>query len=145
MDPALPAQLLAGDEDLSHLRGTAGFNASSHRFHHILHLAVSSGEQEKLAQVEQLGGARAGLLPLLCSLEEGGLLIWGVVAEGGCLGKSVPAVGLCSFWLERWGVVLELGSVGCSESQPCALTGPSPRPRAISNPASNSRVCTKIS
>ncbi|XP_072734072.1 chromosome transmission fidelity protein 18 homolog isoform X2 [Ciconia boyciana] len=50
MDPALPAQLLVGDEDLSHLGGTAGFNASSHRFHHILHLAVSSGEQEKLAQ-----------------------------------------------------------------------------------------------
>ncbi|XP_042654355.1 chromosome transmission fidelity protein 18 homolog isoform X2 [Tyto alba] len=50
MDPALPTQLLVGDEDLSHLGGTAGFNASSHRFHHILHLAVSSGEQEKLAQ-----------------------------------------------------------------------------------------------
>uniref|UniRef100_A0A8D0FKX4 Chromosome transmission fidelity protein 18 homolog n=1 Tax=Strix occidentalis caurina TaxID=311401 RepID=A0A8D0FKX4_STROC len=50
MDPALPTQLLVGDEDLSHLRGTAAFNASSHRFHHILHLAVSSGEQEKLAQ-----------------------------------------------------------------------------------------------
>ncbi|XP_068279462.1 chromosome transmission fidelity protein 18 homolog [Nyctibius grandis] len=50
MDPALPAQLLVGDEDLLHLRGTTGFSASSHRFHHILHLAVSSGEQEKLAQ-----------------------------------------------------------------------------------------------
>ncbi|XP_074742288.1 chromosome transmission fidelity protein 18 homolog isoform X2 [Strix uralensis] len=50
MDPALPTQLLVGDEDLSHLGGTAAFNASSHRFHHILHLAVSSGEQEKLAQ-----------------------------------------------------------------------------------------------
>uniref|UniRef100_A0A8C6JV08 Chromosome transmission fidelity protein 18 homolog n=1 Tax=Melopsittacus undulatus TaxID=13146 RepID=A0A8C6JV08_MELUD len=50
MDPALPAQLLVGDEDLSHLGGKAGFSASSHRFYHILHLAVSSGEQEKLAQ-----------------------------------------------------------------------------------------------
>ncbi|KAM6054227.1 chromosome transmission fidelity protein 18 homolog [Chlamydotis macqueenii] len=50
MDPALPAQLLVGDEDLLHVGGAAGFNASSHRFHHILHLAVSSGEQEKLAQ-----------------------------------------------------------------------------------------------
>ncbi|GAB0196474.1 chromosome transmission fidelity protein 18 [Grus japonensis] len=50
MDPALPTQLLVGDEDLSHLGGTAGFNASSHRFHYILHLAISSGEQEKLAQ-----------------------------------------------------------------------------------------------
>jgi len=51
MDPALPAQLLVGDEDLSLLGATAGGNASSHRFHRILHLAVSSGEQEKLAQV----------------------------------------------------------------------------------------------
>ncbi|XP_064317477.1 chromosome transmission fidelity protein 18 homolog isoform X2 [Phalacrocorax carbo] len=50
MDPALPAQLLVGDEDLSHLGRTSGFNTSSHRFHHILHLALSSGEQEKLAQ-----------------------------------------------------------------------------------------------
>uniref|UniRef100_A0A8C3J0D1 Chromosome transmission fidelity protein 18 homolog n=1 Tax=Calidris pygmaea TaxID=425635 RepID=A0A8C3J0D1_9CHAR len=50
MDPALPAQLLVGDEDLVHLKGTAGFGTSYHRFHHILHLAVSSGEQEKLAQ-----------------------------------------------------------------------------------------------
>uniref|UniRef100_A0A672TFK1 Chromosome transmission fidelity protein 18 homolog n=1 Tax=Strigops habroptila TaxID=2489341 RepID=A0A672TFK1_STRHB len=50
MDPTLPAQLLVGDEDLSHLGGKAAFSASSHRFHHILHLAISSGEQEKLAQ-----------------------------------------------------------------------------------------------
>ncbi|NXX86820.1 CTF18 protein, partial [Urocolius indicus] len=50
MDPALPAHLLVGDEDLSHLGGTTTFNTSSHRFHHILHLAISSGEQEKLAQ-----------------------------------------------------------------------------------------------
>ncbi|XP_050762128.1 chromosome transmission fidelity protein 18 homolog [Gymnogyps californianus] len=50
MDPALPTHLLVGDEDLSHLGRTAAFNASSHRFHHILHLAISSGEQEKLAQ-----------------------------------------------------------------------------------------------
>lgn len=64
MDPTLPAQLLVGDEDLSHLGGTAGFNTSSHRFHHILHLAISSGEQEKLAQVEQLGGEELG--PFLC-------------------------------------------------------------------------------
>ncbi|XP_017589763.1 PREDICTED: chromosome transmission fidelity protein 18 homolog, partial [Corvus brachyrhynchos] len=50
MDPSLPAQLLLGDEDLSHPGGSAGFNSSSHRFHHILHLSISSGEQEKLAQ-----------------------------------------------------------------------------------------------
>lgn len=54
MDPALPTQLLVGDEDLAHLGGTAGFNASSQRFHHVLHLAMASGEQEKLAQVEQM-------------------------------------------------------------------------------------------
>ncbi|KAM9372393.1 chromosome transmission fidelity protein 18 homolog [Phaethornis superciliosus] len=47
MDPALPTQFLVGDEDL---RGMGALTASSHRFHHILHLAVSSGEQEKLAQ-----------------------------------------------------------------------------------------------
>ncbi|XP_064582324.1 chromosome transmission fidelity protein 18 homolog isoform X1 [Zonotrichia leucophrys gambelii] len=47
MDPSLPAQLQLGDEDLSH---PGGFNSSSHRFHHILHLSISSGEQEKLAQ-----------------------------------------------------------------------------------------------
>lgn len=65
MDPALPTQLLVGDEDLSHLGGTAGFNVSSQRFHHILHLAISSGEQEKLTQVEQpWGGPRS--FPLLC-------------------------------------------------------------------------------
>ncbi|OPJ87436.1 chromosome transmission fidelity 18-like protein [Patagioenas fasciata monilis] len=50
MDTALPTQLLVGDEDLAHLGGTAGFNVSSQRFHHVLHLATSSGEQEKLAQ-----------------------------------------------------------------------------------------------
>ncbi|NWI78122.1 CTF18 protein, partial [Dryoscopus gambensis] len=50
MDPSLPAQLLPGEEDLSHAGGSAGFNSSSHRFHHILHLSISSGEQEKLAQ-----------------------------------------------------------------------------------------------
>ncbi|XP_051488460.1 chromosome transmission fidelity protein 18 homolog isoform X2 [Apus apus] len=50
MDPTLTTQLLVGDEDLLHPGGTAGFNQSSHRFHHVLHLAVSSGEQEKLAQ-----------------------------------------------------------------------------------------------
>ncbi|RMC17560.1 hypothetical protein DUI87_05223 [Hirundo rustica rustica] len=47
MDPSLPAQLLLGDEDLPH---AGGFNSSSQRFHHILHLSISSGEQEKLAQ-----------------------------------------------------------------------------------------------
>ncbi|KAJ7395956.1 chromosome transmission fidelity protein 18 [Pitangus sulphuratus] len=50
MDPSLPAQLLVGDEDLSHFGGSCGFSSSSQRFHHILHLAISSGEQEKLAQ-----------------------------------------------------------------------------------------------
>ncbi|NXI72017.1 CTF18 protein, partial [Anseranas semipalmata] len=50
MDPALPNQLLADEDDLSHLGGKAGLNASSHRFHRVLHLASSSGEQEKLAQ-----------------------------------------------------------------------------------------------
>ncbi|NWZ26244.1 CTF18 protein, partial [Asarcornis scutulata] len=50
MDPMLPNQLLADEDDLSHLGVKAGLNASSHRFHRILHLASSSGEQEKLAQ-----------------------------------------------------------------------------------------------
>ncbi|NXQ29663.1 CTF18 protein, partial [Alaudala cheleensis] len=50
MDPSLPAQLLLGDEDLSHPGGSGGFNSSSQRFHHILQLSISSGEQEKLAQ-----------------------------------------------------------------------------------------------
>ncbi|XP_071879761.1 chromosome transmission fidelity protein 18 homolog [Anas platyrhynchos] len=50
MDPTLPNQLLADEDDLSHLGVKAGLNASSHRFHRVLHLASSSGEQEKLAQ-----------------------------------------------------------------------------------------------
>ncbi|XP_039588580.1 chromosome transmission fidelity protein 18 homolog isoform X1 [Passer montanus] len=50
MDPSLPAQLLLGDEDLPHPGGSGGFNSSSQRFHHILHLSISSGEQDKLAQ-----------------------------------------------------------------------------------------------
>nr|XP_047916907.1 chromosome transmission fidelity protein 18 homolog [Anser cygnoides] len=50
MDPTLPNQLLADEDDLSHLGAKAGLNASSHRFHRVLHLASSSGEQEKLAQ-----------------------------------------------------------------------------------------------
>ncbi|NXK51855.1 CTF18 protein, partial [Chauna torquata] len=50
MDPTLPNQLLADEDNLSHLGGKAGLNASSHRFHRVLHLASSSGEQEKLAQ-----------------------------------------------------------------------------------------------
>ncbi|XP_023802110.1 chromosome transmission fidelity protein 18 homolog, partial [Cyanistes caeruleus] len=50
MDPFLPAQLLLGDEDLPRPEGSGGFNSSSQRFQHILHLSISSGEQEKLAQ-----------------------------------------------------------------------------------------------
>ncbi|XP_058705580.1 chromosome transmission fidelity protein 18 homolog isoform X2 [Poecile atricapillus] len=50
MDPSLPAQLVVGDEDLPHPGGSGGFNSSSQRFQHILHLSISSGEQEKLAQ-----------------------------------------------------------------------------------------------
>ncbi|XP_071427544.1 chromosome transmission fidelity protein 18 homolog [Pithys albifrons albifrons] len=50
MDPSLPAQLLVGDEDLAHFGGPSGLSSSSQRFHHILHLSISSGEQEKLAQ-----------------------------------------------------------------------------------------------
>lgn len=62
MDPSLPPQLLLGDEDLAPPGGSGGFNSSSHRFHHILHLSISSGEQEKLAQVRAAkGGAGAEL------------------------------------------------------------------------------------
>ncbi|KAF4792035.1 chromosome transmission fidelity protein 18 [Turdus rufiventris] len=50
MDPSLPAQLLLGDEDLPHPGGSGGFSSSSQRFHHILQLSISSGEQDKLAQ-----------------------------------------------------------------------------------------------
>ncbi|KAL2298846.1 hypothetical protein Nmel_014452, partial [Mimus melanotis] len=50
MDPSLPAQLLLGDEDLSHPGGSGSFSSSSQRFHHILQLSISSGEQDKLAQ-----------------------------------------------------------------------------------------------
>ncbi|XP_032930366.1 chromosome transmission fidelity protein 18 homolog isoform X2 [Catharus ustulatus] len=50
MDPSLPAQLLLGDEELSHPGGSGGFSSSSQRFHHILQLSISSGEQDKLAQ-----------------------------------------------------------------------------------------------
>ncbi|XP_024068213.2 chromosome transmission fidelity protein 18 homolog isoform X2 [Terrapene carolina triunguis] len=52
MDPSLPNQiLLGGDADLLNMAGgRAGLNASTQRFHHILHLATSSGEQEKLTQ-----------------------------------------------------------------------------------------------
>nr|XP_009668680.1 PREDICTED: chromosome transmission fidelity protein 18 homolog [Struthio camelus australis] len=49
MDPALPNQLLGGDDGLLHLGVKAGFTAS-HRFHRILHLAVTTGEHEKLTQ-----------------------------------------------------------------------------------------------
>uniref|UniRef100_A0A8C0JA05 Chromosome transmission fidelity factor 18 n=1 Tax=Chelonoidis abingdonii TaxID=106734 RepID=A0A8C0JA05_CHEAB len=52
MDPSLPNQiLLGGDADLLNISGgRAGLNASTQRFHHILHLTTSSGEQEKLTQ-----------------------------------------------------------------------------------------------
>ncbi|XP_064376131.1 chromosome transmission fidelity protein 18 homolog [Dromaius novaehollandiae] len=50
VDPALPNQLLGGDDGLLHLGAKAGFNTAAHRFHRILHLAVTAGEQEKLAQ-----------------------------------------------------------------------------------------------
>ncbi|EMP36892.1 Chromosome transmission fidelity protein 18 like protein [Chelonia mydas] len=52
MDPSLPNQIfLGGDADLLNMSGgRAGLNASTQRFHHILHLATSSGEQEKLTQ-----------------------------------------------------------------------------------------------
>lgn len=70
MDPSLPAQLLHGDEDLSHPGGSGGFSSSSHRFHHILHLAISSGEQEKLAQVRGApGGAEEVALSSVGSSE----------------------------------------------------------------------------
>ncbi|XP_054017272.1 chromosome transmission fidelity protein 18 homolog [Dryobates pubescens] len=49
-DPSLPAQLLVEEGALPHRGGAAGSSASSQRFLHILHLAISSGEQEKLAQ-----------------------------------------------------------------------------------------------
>uniref|UniRef100_A0A8B9QMG7 Chromosome transmission fidelity protein 18 homolog n=1 Tax=Apteryx owenii TaxID=8824 RepID=A0A8B9QMG7_APTOW len=49
-DPALPNQLLGGDDGLLHLGAKAAFNTASHRFHRILHLAVTAGEHEKLAQ-----------------------------------------------------------------------------------------------
>ncbi|XP_021267350.1 chromosome transmission fidelity protein 18 homolog [Numida meleagris] len=50
MDPALPNLLLADEDEVSHLGARAALTASSHRFHRVLHLASSSGEQEKLAQ-----------------------------------------------------------------------------------------------
>ncbi|XP_074867102.1 chromosome transmission fidelity protein 18 homolog isoform X2 [Carettochelys insculpta] len=52
MDPSLPNQILfGGDADLLNTSGgRAGLSASTQRFHHILHLATSSGEQEKLSQ-----------------------------------------------------------------------------------------------
>ncbi|POI26479.1 hypothetical protein CIB84_009771, partial [Bambusicola thoracicus] len=50
MDPLLPHHLLADEDEASHLGVRTALTASSHRFHHVLHLASSSGEQEKLAQ-----------------------------------------------------------------------------------------------
>ncbi|XP_019476166.1 chromosome transmission fidelity protein 18 homolog, partial [Meleagris gallopavo] len=50
MDPSLPNHLLADEDELSHLGVRTALTASSHRFHRVLHLASSSGEQEKLAQ-----------------------------------------------------------------------------------------------
>lgn len=87
MDPTLPNQLLADEDDLSHLGVKAGLNASSHRFHRVLHLASSSGEQEKLAQVEQPGGESQGC-ELLAMLLLGGVPGCSAVLEpssGGCL------------------------------------------------------------
>lgn len=55
MDPSLPNHLLADEDELSHLGVRTALTASSHRFHRVLHLASSSGEQEKLAQVGKLG------------------------------------------------------------------------------------------
>ncbi|XP_010211448.1 PREDICTED: chromosome transmission fidelity protein 18 homolog [Tinamus guttatus] len=50
MDPALPSELLGVDDGLLHAGAKPGFNAPSHRFHRILHLATAAGEHEKLAQ-----------------------------------------------------------------------------------------------
>lgn len=50
MDPSLPNHLLADEDEMSHLGVRTALTASSHRFHRVLHLASSSGEQEKLAQ-----------------------------------------------------------------------------------------------
>ncbi|XP_031462463.1 chromosome transmission fidelity protein 18 homolog isoform X1 [Phasianus colchicus] len=50
MDPSLPNHLLADEDELSHLGVRTALTASSHRFHRVLHLASSLGEQEKLAQ-----------------------------------------------------------------------------------------------
>lgn len=50
MDPSLPNHLLADEDEVSHLGVRTALTASSHRFHRVLHLASSSGEQEKLAQ-----------------------------------------------------------------------------------------------
>ncbi|XP_072205167.1 chromosome transmission fidelity protein 18 homolog isoform X2 [Excalfactoria chinensis] len=50
MDPSLPNHLMADEDEVSHLGVRTALTASSHRFHRVLHLASSSGEQEKLAQ-----------------------------------------------------------------------------------------------
>uniref|UniRef100_A0A8C7A2C8 Chromosome transmission fidelity protein 18 homolog n=1 Tax=Nothoprocta perdicaria TaxID=30464 RepID=A0A8C7A2C8_NOTPE len=50
MDPALPIEQLGGDEGLLPVGAKPGFNAPSHRFQRILHLATAAGEHEKLAQ-----------------------------------------------------------------------------------------------
>ncbi|XP_062444111.1 chromosome transmission fidelity protein 18 homolog [Rhea pennata] len=50
VDPALPNQLLGDDDSLLHLGTKTSFNTASHRFHHVLHLAVAVGEPEKLTQ-----------------------------------------------------------------------------------------------
>lgn len=88
MDPTLPNQLLADEDDLSHLGVKAGLNASSHRFHRVLHLASSSGEQEKLAQVEQPGGESQGceLLSVLLSVPGCSAVL--EPSSGGCLKSS---------------------------------------------------------
>ncbi|XP_053132152.1 chromosome transmission fidelity protein 18 homolog isoform X2 [Hemicordylus capensis] len=52
MDPLVPTHIFAGGSDglFSQAPGRGSLNASTQRFHHILHLSVSSGEHEKLTQ-----------------------------------------------------------------------------------------------
>ncbi|CAI5792381.1 transmission fidelity 18 homolog isoform X1 [Podarcis lilfordi] len=53
LDPSIPAHLLAngGDDNLFHATSArASLNPNAQRFHHILHLSMSSGEHEKLTQ-----------------------------------------------------------------------------------------------
>uniref|UniRef100_A0A8D0L4C1 Chromosome transmission fidelity protein 18 homolog n=1 Tax=Sphenodon punctatus TaxID=8508 RepID=A0A8D0L4C1_SPHPU len=52
IDPSMPDHILAGGDGnlLSVTGGRVALSASAQRFHHILHLAMSSGEHEKLTQ-----------------------------------------------------------------------------------------------